>query len=112
MKKTPNKMDVQDPKIAELEALHNTKIYTIEGVNEAGEPLKMYIRKPEYKLKKAVMEVMMRDSTAVVTAGEMILAGCFVDGYNLYDDEDTRLEAAVTAAHLVQFNNTFTLKKS
>ncbi|TFZ63003.1 hypothetical protein E4631_24045 [Hymenobacter sp. UV11] len=105
-------MEVTDSKQVELAAAHNTKIYVIEGVGENGEALKMYLKKPDYKTKKAALETLMADSKAVIVAGEMILLACFVDGDNLYNNEDTRLEAAMAAAELVKFNDTIALKKS
>ena len=57
-------MEVQDPRLAELETLHKTKIYVIEGIDEAGNPLKMYLKKPDHKLKRAAMEILGKDQTA------------------------------------------------
>jgi hypothetical protein len=105
-------MEVTDSKQVELAATHNTKIYVIEGVGENGEALKMYLKKPDFKTKRAAFETMMADRQAIVPAGEMILLACFVGGDNLYENEDTRLEAAIAAAELVNFNETIGLKKS
>lgn len=105
-------MEAPDSKQVELAAAHNTKIYVIEGIDENGETLKMYLRKPDYKTKKAVVETLMANPQAVIAAGEMILLACFVGGDNLYDNEDTRLEASMAAAELAKFNDTISLKKS
>ena len=105
-------MEVQDPRLAELETLHKTKIYVIEGIDEAGNPLKMYLKKPDHKLKRAAMEILGKDQTAILSVGELFLAGCYVAGDNLYDIEDIRLEASAVASQLFNFNDTFTLKKS
>jgi hypothetical protein len=105
-------MEAIDPKLVELAAQYNTQIYVIEGTDDDGKPLKMYLRKPDYKTKKAALETLIKDQTAVIAAGELILLACFLDGDNLYDNEDTRLEAAMQASELVKFNSTISLKKS
>lgn len=72
----------------------------------------MFLRKPTYDTKKAAFKLLLADATDAVGAGELILAGGYLAGYNFYTNEDTRLEAAYKAAHLVDFNQTATLKKN
>ena len=104
-------MEAKDSQLTELEAQYGT-VYTIAGESEDGKALTMYLRKPDYKTKKAALETLMADQKAVIAAGEMILLACHIGGDNLFDNEDTRLEAAIQAAELVKFNSTIALKKS
>lgn len=101
----------QNQTLAALKAQFGT-IYTITGTDDRGEVLTMYLKKPDYQTKKKALEILLKDPTNVITAGELILASCYAGGQDLYENEDTRLEAALHASTLVDTKMSFELKKN
>lgn len=96
--------------LAKLQAQFTT-IHTIVGTDENGKELVMFLKKLSYTLRASVFMMLSQDISKSIQAGEMILLDCYIGGDNLYDSEDTRLEAALQAVDLFEFNQTFTLLK-
>jgi hypothetical protein len=106
-------------KPAELVALEETHgtIHTIEGTDKAGNPVVMYLKNPDMKLKRMLFITLasIKESNQIevlLNAGEMVLLGCYVGGVNMYNDEDLRIPAAMQAATIVDVNDTLRLKKN
>lgn len=116
MKKETTTPVTKSTELLQLEETHGT-VHTIEGTDTKGNTVVMYLKKPDYKLKKAVFVALAggeekNPMMAAINAGEMFLLGCYVGGYNMYNDEEMRLEAALKAAELCEINDTIQLKKS
>jgi hypothetical protein len=104
-------MESENTILGELKEQFGT-IYTITATNEAGEALVMYLKKPDYQTKKKALEILLKDQTNIITVGEILLSNCYVGGVDLYESEETRLEAALHASTLVDTKMTMELKKN
>jgi hypothetical protein len=105
-----------DETLLQLKAQYGT-VYVIDAEDHAGNPLKMYLRKPDYNVRKGALAAIMsgtspNDINALTAAGDIVLAGCYIGGDNLLHNDDTRLEASMQAAELVEMNNSIKLKKN
>ena len=110
-KQTNPKMSPErEIELAQLQADYST-VHVITGTDEAGKELVMFLKKLSYSLRSTVFMMLSQDINKSIQAGEMILLDCYVGGDNLYDSEDTRLEAALQAVSLFEFNDTFSLLK-
>lgn len=88
------------------------KVLTLTGDDSTGTPQVMYLRKPSYETKKAVMKLQMSGKDQLIEAGELILLQCYIGGFNFYEDEDVRLEAVTQVLEMIEMNDTFQLKKN
>ncbi|WP_046245011.1 hypothetical protein [Hymenobacter terrenus] len=104
-----------DDELAALKEQWGT-VYTITGEVD-GKTERMYLRKPDFNARRAALAAIFaaKDPSGIdaqIDSGIIILGMCFIGGYDLNTNDDTRLEASLQAAKMVEMNGTLALKKN